>query len=245
MIYRDYAYASHKRSSASLGKEVFPAFRTQSLAPSEERPLLTRKTFPRKERDNESPYEKNIERAASWRRKEHERIQQAEERRLMLSLEKNLCSRSRCCFTPNNSRQYQNLQSSEHFPDFNEWMKPYKELYLRPYTVMEETTINIAQDFPYRLAWGTPTTPNLGIKLYHPPTKFSKEGSSAITPTDKSLHPTKSIPTKGRFVLVCEPPSTSSVPSPTPMESKLLSARFPKLKDKIYQSLLSDMQESC
>ncbi|XP_048347804.1 uncharacterized protein LOC125430094 isoform X2 [Sphaerodactylus townsendi] len=198
MIYRDYAYASHKRSSASLGKEVFPAFRTQSLAPSEERPLLTRKTFPRKERDNESPYEKNIERAASWRRKEHERIQQAEERRLMLSLEKNLCSRSRCCFTPNNSRQYQNLQSSEHFPDFNEWMKPYKELYLRPYTVMEETTINIAQDFPYR-----------------------------------------------RFVLVCEPPSTSSVPSPTPMESKLLSARFPKLKDKIYQSLLSDMQESC
>ncbi|XP_060094266.1 uncharacterized protein C3orf22 homolog [Heteronotia binoei] len=183
---------------------------------------------------------------ASWRRKENERIQQAEERQLMLSLTKSLCSRSRRCFTPNNSQQYPNLQSFERLSEFdcNAWMKPYKQLYAGPYTVMEETTINLARDFPYRLAWGTSPTPDFSIKLYHSRIKFKKEGESGTIPIHKNLQPTKSIPEKGRFVLVSDPIPTSSVPTPTPLESKLLSVRFPRLKDKIFQSLLSDMQES-
>ncbi|XP_077181487.1 uncharacterized protein LOC143831866 [Paroedura picta] len=242
-----YSCASHKLSSISVGKKQSPTLRTKNLAPTEERSTLTRKTSPPKEKDDESPYEKNIKRAASWRRKENERIQQAEERHSALSRAKSLCSRNRCGFTPNNSQQYPSVQTSEYLPEFDytSWMKPDKRFYIRPYTVMEETTINLPRDFPYRLAWGTSSTPDLDIKLYPSRMKFNKEGKSDISPIEKNLQPTQSIPTKGRFILAYDPNSPTPIPAPTRLESKLLGVRFPRLKDKIFQSLLSEMQESC
>ncbi|XP_042305937.1 uncharacterized protein C3orf22 homolog [Sceloporus undulatus] len=124
-------------------------------------------------------------------------------------------------------------------------MKPYKQNHTRPYTVMEETTIRLPRDFPYRLAWGTPTTEDLGIKLYCPKMKLSKEHKISGLPVEKKLEPTKSIPVKGRYILVTKPVSAPSTPPMSPLESKLLSVRFPKMKEKILRSLLSDVQESC
>ncbi|XP_061474384.1 uncharacterized protein LOC133380669 [Rhineura floridana] len=240
---RDLTYAPYARSAISIGEKVFPALGTEGLAPAEKRSHSGKKTGQQGNEGYETSYEKDIIRVVAWRRKQNERIQQAEERRLMLELETRVCSRSHC-FTPNNSQQYQNLQSSENIPEnLFTWMKPYKQNHGRPYTVMEETTINLPRDFPYRLAWGTPTSPDVDIKLYQPKMKFSKDHKIGNLLLEKKLQPTKSIPDRGRFILVNDPISVPSTPSLSPLESKLLSTRFPRQKEKILRSLFSNMQE--
>ncbi|XP_053145870.1 uncharacterized protein LOC128342526 isoform X2 [Hemicordylus capensis] len=270
VISQDVSSVSHAKSAISVDKvkctevkletaggKVFPALEIEGLAPAAKRPP-SRRTYQKTEEVYESPSEKRVVRAVSWRRRENERIQQVEERRrLIQEFERRPCSRNRC-FTPTNSQQYQNLQPSESLPEaFFTWMKPYSQIPRRPYTVMEETTIHLPRDFSYRLAWGTPTTQNLEIKMYQPRMKFSKSLSQELSkenskdhskdhskdrrmsslPVERDLQPTRSIPDKGKYILVNDPIPASSTPALSPLESKLLSARFPRQKEKILRSL--------
>ncbi|XP_032997762.1 uncharacterized protein LOC117042324 [Lacerta agilis] len=240
---RDHTYASCAKSAISVGQKQFPALGTEGLVLADKRPHPRKKTIPQENEGYETSYERDILRVVAWRRKQNERIRQAEERRLMHELAKRSCSRNHC-FTPSNSQQYQNLQSSENFPEnLFTWMKPYKQHHGRPYTVMEETTINLPRDFPYRLAWGTPTTQDVDIKLYHPKVKFDKEHKISGLHLEKNLQPTQSIPARGRFILVNDPVGVPSTPPLSPLESRLLSARFPKQKERILNSLFTNMQE--
>ncbi|XP_026576572.1 uncharacterized protein LOC113449679 [Pseudonaja textilis] len=170
-------------------------------------------------------------------RKENEAIQQKEEQSLTPEFEKRSFSH-RYCFTPNNSLQYQTLEYPNIVSEsFFAMMKPFKQYQRHPYTVMEETTINLPRDFPYRLAWGTPTSQDLKIKLYHPKLKLRKEQGASKVVQEKTLQPTRSIPDKGRYILVNDPNSAPSVPPMSLLESRLLSARFPVQKEKILRSL--------
>ncbi|KAM6473988.1 uncharacterized protein PHA67_006583 [Liasis olivaceus] len=133
----------------------------------------------------------------------------------------------------------QKLEYSDIVPEsLFTWMKPCKQYHGRPYTVMEETTINLPRDFPYRLAWGTPITQDLNIKLYHPKLKFRKEQRISRLLEEKILQPTRSIPDKGRYILVNDSNPAPSAPVMSSLESRLLSARFPGQKEKILRSLL-------
>ncbi|ETE67683.1 hypothetical protein L345_06537, partial [Ophiophagus hannah] len=87
------------------------------------------------------------------------------------------------------------------------------------------------------LAWGTPTSQDLNIKLYHPKLKLRKEQGTSKVIQEKTLQPTRSIPDKGRYILVNDPNSAPSVPPMSLLESRLLSARFPVQKEKILRSL--------
>ncbi|KAJ6628658.1 hypothetical protein lerEdw1_014702 [Lerista edwardsae] len=191
----------------------------------------------------ESLDQKN-ERVATQRKKEYERIQQAEERRLKRELERKPCSRNHC-FTPTNSQQYSNIDSTPYFPaTLVTWMKPYKQQAAsRPYAVIEETTINLPRDFPYRLAWETPTSDVLDIKLYYPKKKFQPECKLSNMILDKGLQPTKSIPDKGRYILVTEPVSEPALPALSPLENRLLSVRFPKQKERILRTVFSNLPD--
>ncbi|XP_044307078.1 uncharacterized protein LOC123034070 [Varanus komodoensis] len=241
---RELTYASYSQKAISVGEKVLPALGSEGLVPADKRPPSGKKNDQDGNEGYESPHEKDIIRVVAWRRKQKEHIQQVEERHVMQQLKQKLCSRNHC-FTPNNSQQYLNLESSENFPEtLLTWMKPYKQPPRRPYTVMEETTINLPRDFPYRLAWGTPTTKDLDIKLYHPKMEFSKQHKISNLPVERSLQRSKSIPEKGRFILVREPIPAPSAPLLSPLEKRLLSARFPKQKEKVH-SLLSDGKGSC
>ncbi|CAI5767403.1 acute regulatory, mitochondrial-like [Podarcis lilfordi] len=240
---RDHTYASCAQSAISLGQKQFPALGTEGLVLADKRPHPRKKTVPQENESYESSYERDIIRVVAWRRKQNERIRQAEERRLMQEHARRSCSRNHC-FTPSNSLQYQNLQSPENFPEnLFAWMKPYRQHQGRPYTVMEETTINLPREFPYRLAWGTPTTQDVDIKLYRPKVKFDKERKISSLHVEKNLQPTQSIPARGRFILVNDPVGVPSTPPLSPLESRLLSARFPKQKEKILNSLFTNVQE--
>nr|XP_020670827.1 uncharacterized protein C3orf22 homolog isoform X3 [Pogona vitticeps] len=190
-MYIPYSRASH--SVVSVGGKLFPGLETKASTSVGKRPLSGKKTDQQQNEDYESPYEKDIIRVVAWRRKQNERIRQAEERRLLLELRKRPCSRNHC-FTPTNSQQYQNLQSSENLSEtLFTLMKPWmKQHHSRPYTVMEETIVNLPRDFPYR-----------------------------------------------RYILMNDPVSAPSTPALSPLESKLLSVRFPKQKEKILCSLIS------
>nr|XP_034960877.1 uncharacterized protein LOC118080053 [Zootoca vivipara] len=238
---RDHTYASCPQSAISVGQKQSPALGTEGLVLADKRPHPRKKTVPPENEGYESSYERDIVRVVAWRRKQNERIRQAEERRLIQELAKRSCSRNHC-FTPSNSQQYQNLQSSDNFPEsLYTWMKPYRQHPGRPYTVMEETTINLPRDFPYRLAWGTSTTQDVDIKLYHPKVKFDKEHKINSLHVEKNLQPTQSIPARGRFILVNDPVGVPSTPPLSPLESRLLSARFPKQKEKILNSLCTNV----
>ncbi|XP_062825873.1 uncharacterized protein LOC100552577 isoform X2 [Anolis carolinensis] len=239
---RDVKYVPYTRSSQSvnsIGQKICPPLGTKDFLPYEKRPTSRKKTKQEEKEHYELSHEKDIIRAVTWRRRQNELICQAEERRILLELNKRLCSRNHC-FTPTNSQQYQHLQPSESLPEtLFSWMQPDKHSH--PYTVMEETIIKLPRDFPYRLAWGTPATQDLGIKLYCPKMKLNKERKMSSLLIEKNLQPTKSIPEKGRYILVNDQVPASSTPPMSPLESKLLSVRFPKMKEKILCSLMSDL----
>ncbi|XP_060615875.2 uncharacterized protein [Anolis sagrei] len=244
---RDVKYVPYTRPSQSvisIGQKICPPLGTKDFLPYEKRPPSRKKTKQEEKEHYELSREKDIIRAVTWKKRQNERIWQAEERRILLELNKRPCSKNRC-FTPTNSQQYQYLQPSESLPEtLFSWMTPDKQNRSHPYTVMEETIIKLPRDFPYRLAWGTPATQELGIKLYCPKMKLSKERKMSNLLIEKNLQPTKSIPEKGRYLLVSDQVPAPSTPPMSLLESKLLSVRFPKMKEKILCSLMSDLQGS-
>ncbi|XP_039187516.1 uncharacterized protein LOC120302725 [Crotalus tigris] len=235
---RDITCSIRPRSAHSatyVGQKVFPALGRQALSPTEKRPFSRNKTEQQYNEGYKFSKEKDIR--VVFLRKENERIQQVEEQSLTQEFEKKLSSH-RHCFTPNNSQQYQSLEYSKIVSDsFFALMKPFKQYQRRPYTVMEESTINLPRDFPYRLAWGTPTTQDLNIKLYHPKLKFRKEQGTSKVIQERTLQPTRSIPDKGRYILVNDPNSSPSAPVMSSLESRLLSARFPAQRERVLRSL--------
>ncbi|KAG6939364.1 hypothetical protein G0U57_001463, partial [Chelydra serpentina] len=79
------------------------------------------------------------------------------------------------------------------------------------------------------------TTHDLEAKPRYPRMMLDlfKEGKASSLLVERNLQPTKSIPSKGRYILVnAETPSISSTPPvSSPLEDRLLSVRFPKQKE--------------
>ncbi|XP_065406984.1 uncharacterized protein LOC101953297 isoform X3 [Chrysemys picta bellii] len=251
MMARDPKTASRAHSAIPLvpGEKMIPTPPPEALAPAEKRTFLRKKMYQQKDSNNVSWSDKALVRLETWRRKENERTEHAKKKRAILELQKlqhlHFPTSHWFCARPATSQQYQNLQISENLfeTELAAWMQPHKKSHVlsHPCAVMQEAPINFSREFPYRLAWGPVTTHDLEGKLRYPRTMLDlfKEGKASSLLVERNLQPTKSIPSKGRYILVnAETPSISSTPPvSSPLEDRLLSVRFPKQKERMLQTL--------
>ncbi|XP_030062193.1 uncharacterized protein LOC115472178 [Microcaecilia unicolor] len=100
---------------------------------------------------------------------------------------------------------------------------------VRPQSVRELSAVQPKVDFPYRLSCRS--TPDRALRMQKPkPLDDTWKGKRIeLQHLQKWLKPMRSIPSKkhGQFVLVKLKPSCPDVPKPTPIEKRLLEARFP------------------
>ncbi|XP_007500362.1 uncharacterized protein C3orf22 homolog isoform X2 [Monodelphis domestica] len=97
---------------------------------------------------------------------------------------------------------------------------------------------DFALHFPYRLAWLS-SSPTMSRTRPWDPQKMMGHLRDKL-PLQKSLQPTRSIPSKGTHVLVTSvipPRSTHIPPLRSPLEDRLLSTRFPKQKARLQNFL--------
>ncbi|XP_044878616.1 uncharacterized protein LOC123373646 isoform X1 [Mauremys mutica] len=246
---RDPKTVSRAHSAIPIGEKMIPTPPPEALAPAEKRTFLSKKTYQQKDGNNVTWSDKALVRLETWRRKENERTEHAKKKRAILELQKlqhlHFPTSHWFCTRPATSQQYQNLQISENLfeIEFAAWMQPHKKSHVlsHPCAVMQEGPINFSREFPYRLAWGPVTTHDLEAKLCYPRTMLDlfKEGKASSLLVERNLQPTRSIPSKGRYILVnAETPSISSTPPvSSPLEDRLLSVRFPKQKERMRQTL--------
>ncbi|XP_074929200.1 uncharacterized protein LOC116827098 isoform X2 [Chelonoidis abingdonii] len=249
MMARDPKTVSRTHSAIPTGEKMIPTPPPEALAPAEKRTFLRKKTYQQKDGNSVTWSDKALVRLETWRRKENERTEHAKKKRAILELQKlqhlHFPTSHWFCTRPATSQQYQNLQISENLfeTEFAAWMQPHKKFHVlsHPRAVMQEGPINFSREFPYRLAWGPVTNHDLEAKLCYPRTMLDlfKEGKASSLLVERNLQPTKSIPSKGRYILVnAETPSISSTPPvSSPLEDRLLSVRFPKQKERMRQTL--------
>ncbi|XP_073210839.1 uncharacterized protein [Lepidochelys kempii] len=249
MMARDPKTVSRALSAVPIAEKMIPTPPPEALAPAEKRTFLRKKIYQQKDGSNVSWSDKALVRLETWRRKENERTEHAKKKRAILELQKlqhlHFPTSHWFCTQPATSQQYQNLQISENLfeTEFAAWMQPHKKSHVlsHPCAVMQEAPINFSREFPYRLAWGPVTTHDLEAKLRYPRTMqgLFKDGKASSLLVERNLQPTKSIPSKGRYILVnAETPSISSTPPvSSPLEERLLSVRFPKQKKRVLQTL--------
>ncbi|XP_074862045.1 uncharacterized protein LOC142019288 [Carettochelys insculpta] len=245
---RDLKTVSQPHSTIPTGKKMIPTPLPEALAPAEKRTFLREQTYQLKDGNNMTWNDKALIRLETWKRKENERTEHAKKKRAILELQKlqhlQFPTSHWCCTQPATSQQYQNLQIPENLfeMEFAAWMQPHKKSHVLcyPSMVMQEAPINFSKEFPYRLAWGPVTTHDLDAKLHCPRTSLDlRKGKANSFLVDRNLQPTRSIPSKGRHILVnaATPSISSNLPVSSPLEKRLLSVRFPKQKQRMLQTL--------
>nr|XP_025038925.1 uncharacterized protein C3orf22 homolog isoform X1 [Pelodiscus sinensis] len=249
LMARDLKTVSPAHSTIPIGKKMIPTLPPEAVAPAEKRTFLKKQTYQPKDGSNVTWSDKALVRLETWRRKENERTEHARKKRAILELQKlqhlQFPTSHWCCTQPITSQQYPNMQISENQSEmeFAAWMQPHRKSQVLSYpsTVMEEAPINFSREFPYRLAWGPVTTHDPDSKLRYPRMKLDtcKDGKASSLLVERKLQPTRSIPSKGRHILVNpETPSISStLPISSPLEDRLLSVRFPPKKERKLQTL--------